>query len=71
MRGRASSEFTQFACSHGSCESTHQLIVRRLFSLRIFEQQVSTRLDFYKHQALAIIECSANGLNHLFFLIKV
>ena len=32
---------------------------------------MSTRLDFYKHQALAIIECSANGLNHLSFLNKV
>ena len=66
MGSRASAEFTQFAFSHGSCESTHQLIVR-LFSLRIFEQQVSTRLVFYKHQALAIIECTANGLNHLSF----
>ena len=61
MGSQASAELTQFAFSLGSCESTHQLIVR-LFSLRIFEQQVSTRLDFYKHQALAVIEYSGNGL---------
>ena len=28
-------------------------------------------LDFYKYQALAIIGCSANGLNHLSFLNRV
>ena len=57
-------------CQSRYLRINHQLIVR-LFSLRIFEQKVSTTLDLYKHQALAIIKNSANGLSHLSFSNKV
>ena len=62
---KATTEFNQFAFSQGSCRSTCESIQIDFFKFRWMRVWATGeyKATFFKSHALAIIKCSANGLN--------